>query len=104
MKLILRYIAGFVLFLITFIGSIQVRDCLYESWIKSQVRQVETGMARHEVIKILGRPTSYHMSDEPGTYWCYGSNSFNSYEEYCGKVMLLMGSDNRVIRVGEILP
>jgi len=104
MNLMFGYVAGFVLFLITFIGSVQVRDSIHESWIKSQVRQVGTGMTKQEVIKILGQPTSYHMSDEPGTYWCYGSDSFNSYEEYCGKVMLFMGSDDRVVRVGEIIP
>ena len=104
MKLVLTSFTGFILFLFTFVGSIQVRDYVYERWIKSQVRQIVPGMTRQEVINVLGKPTSFHMSDEPGHYWCYGSETFNSYEQYCGSVMLLMGSDDRVIRVGEIIP
>ncbi len=103
-KLILKCTVGFLLFLTTFVGSVEIRDRAYEAWVKNQVARVVPGMTDKQVISIIGKPTSYHMSDEPGSYWCYGSNSFNSYEEYCGKVMLLMGTDNRVIRVGEVIP
>lgn len=104
MRILLSCSIGLVLFVTTFVGSVVVRDAYEEGWLKENVVRIQPGMPESELIEILGKPTSYHMSDEPGTYWCYGSNSFNTSEEYCDKVMVLMGSNNRVIEVGAIVP
>jgi hypothetical protein len=100
---VLSGILGLTIFCLTFLGSVHVRDSYHEEWLKTNILQVQPGMTEREVIQILGKPTSYHMSDEPGTNWCYGSDSFNTYEAYCGKVALLMGSNNRVITIREAI-
>lgn len=60
-------------------------------------------MPKQEVIEIIGEPTSRHMVDSPGTYWCYGSDSFEDREEYCGNAAIEMGA-NVVLSVPPIIP
>lgn len=95
------YLFSFVLFVATFVGSVKLHDSYRESWLTEQVKLIRLDMSKDEVIQILGKPTSSHISDIPGVYWCYGSDSFNTYEEYCGKVSLEM---SRYGRVASILP
>src|SRR6185369_8891365 len=74
-----------ILLIASFFGAVFVRDYLYEEWLKSNITRIHVGMTDQEVINILGKPTTMHMSDEPGEIWCYGSDSFSDNPEYCGK-------------------
>ena len=59
-------------------------------------------MPEAEVIAILGEPTSKAMTDTPGLYWCYGSDSWKQWElgdEYCGTTALQMSRDGNVVEL-----
>lgn len=101
---VIQIIVGFVLFIGIFLGSVKIHDRYHEYWLKETIKGVRPGMTDFEVIRILGKPTSRHMSDIPGEYWCYGSDSFNDSEDYCGKVMLEMGPGKHVVSISPAIP
>ena len=104
----LRVPLGLALLSLTFVVGVIVRDVLHERQLKENVKEIRVGMTESDVINILGSPTSRRMSDIPGIYWCYGTDSFQDREEYCGKVeieMSSLGSGGRVvIKVLPIIP
>ncbi len=93
-----------MVFVSTFLSGVTIRDAYQERWLKKNVKLIHPGMTDQEVIAILGRPTSRHMSDIPGDYWCWGSDSFSDNPDYCGKVTLQMGPTGIVEKVLPIIP
>jgi hypothetical protein len=91
-----RIIVGALLGLSIFIAAVNIRDYIYEAHIRANIGRITVGMPAKEVISILGKPTSRAISDIPGEYWCYGSDSWmaNETEEYCGSILIEMSSVN----------
>lgn len=80
-----------------FLGSVEVRDQVYERSLKANVHRIQAGMSAANVVSILGEPTSKNISDIPGVYWCYGSSTWDRWsygEVYCGEIIFEM-SDHR---------
>ncbi len=101
---VIRITLGIFILLIVFVGSVLISDRYREYRLKENIKRVQPGMTAEEVIAIMGRPTSHHMSDIPGEYWCWGSDSFEDHPEYCGKVMLEMGPGKRVVSISPVIP
>ncbi|HUR97995.1 MAG TPA: outer membrane protein assembly factor BamE [Pyrinomonadaceae bacterium] len=102
----LRIPLGFLLLVLTFVIGVVGRDTLHERWLIENAKQIRPGMSESEVTTILGSPTSRHMSDITGVYWCYGSDSFQDRADYCGEVEIEMSSTRpgRVLKVLPIIP
>ncbi len=100
-KKIVKIAIGLILLIVCFVGSIAVRDRWRENHLQANKGKITVGMSEAEVISILGEPTSKHMSDIPGLYWCYGSDTWREWaynDEYCGNTLLEMSSGGRVVR------
>ena len=81
------------------IGGIKAYDRYLEAWNLENISRIQPGMTDAEVIDILGKPTIRKMSDIPGEYWCFGSDTFAFQESYRGSVMIEMSRDKRVVEV-----
>lgn len=100
-RAIAKIAIGLSLLLAAFFGGIAVRDNWRERHLQANHARITVGMSEAEVIAILGEPTSKHMSDIPGLYWCYSSDTWQEWElgdVHCGTMMLEMGSDGHVVR------
>jgi hypothetical protein len=99
-----KIMLGLAFFFGAFEGSVLLRDRLYERQLQTNKSRIKAGMSEAEVIAILGQPTSKHMSDIPGLYWCYGSDTSDSWDYegvYCGTVGIEMSPGGRVVREPE---
>lgn len=94
---------GIALLISTFVAGVLIRDYLHERYLKANVSRIQPGMSSAEVTAILGPPTSKHISDIPGVCWCFGSDSFESHEEYCGKVSIEMSRDGHVVAISPVI-
>ncbi len=99
-KLIIS-IAGFLIFLFCFFASVLVRDYFNEISLRTNIHRIKVGMSEKEVIQILGKPSDKVMSDVPGLYWTYQTNSFNYHDnpDELDHILLEMGSDEKVVKV-----
>jgi outer membrane protein assembly factor BamE (lipoprotein component of BamABCDE complex) len=101
-KLIFAIIELFI-FSICFTSSVFVRDYFYEKSLRSNIHKIKVGMTEKEVIRILGKPTQQIMSDVPGLYWCYETNSFyyllDDNSERLGWILLRVGNEGKVVEV-----
>ena len=89
LKRIVKILSGLVLIGAAFIGSVVYRDYSYENFLQANKGRIKSGMTSSEVVAILGEPTSKHMTDGPGAYWCYGSSTLEAWQYgdvYCGSV------------------
>ena len=100
-KRIAKIAVGLCLLIAAFVGVIAVRDSWRESDLQANKARIKVGMSEAEVIAILGEPTSKHMSDIPGLYWCYSSDTWQEWElgdVHCGTMMLEMSREGHVVR------
>ena len=99
-------VVGLIIFLICFTSSVKLRDHFYEQSLINNIQKIKVGMSEDEVIKILGKPSSREMSDIPGEYWCYDTDSIGrtfdvQSEVRCGHLLLEMSSprNSRVVKI-----
>ena len=90
---------GIAILISTFVAGVLVQDYARERYLKANIDRIQPGMTSAEVIAILGPPTSKHMSDIEGLYWCFGSDSFETHAEYCGTVSIEMSRGGRVVSI-----
>jgi hypothetical protein len=85
--------AGVLILVVTFIVGVLIHDYLYERFLQENKGRIKAGMSEAEVISILGEPTGKSMIDQPGSYWCYGSSTWDRWsygDVYCGSVGFTM--------------
>ena len=99
-KTVAKIVMGLGLVIAAFIAFIAIRDSWRESHLQANHARIKIGMSEAEVIAILGEPTSKHISDIPGLYWCYSSDTWQQWEfgeVHCGSMMLEMSRDGHVV-------
>lgn len=100
-KIILA-LTGFIIFLACFTASVKVRDYFYEQSLRTNIKLIKVGMSEAEVIGILGEPTDKQMSDIPGRYWCYETDTFaralDDTQNRLGRLLLQMSRDGKVVK------
>jgi len=92
------------------VGSVFCGLTLYgvylERSLRTNISRVQVGMDEQEVIRILGAPTGIKISDIPGTYWSYDTDTLgrvlNNNPDRMGFLVLEMGRDGKVVKVFDL--
>lgn len=94
-------VVGLFIFSFCFTVSVFLRSYYNEKRLRNDIHKIKVGMTEEEVIEILGEPYKKQMSDIPGRYWCYKTDStiFDIPDYEASYLLLEMDSDRKVDKV-----
>ena len=106
MKKFLIPITAVVLLVGSILCGLTLHGIYLERRLRRNISRLQVGMDEHEVIRILGEPTGIKISDIPGTYWSYDTDTlgrvFNDNPDRMGFLVLEMSRDGKVVKVFDL--